>query len=158
MDCEKVIPPYHKNPRFVPEDAANCVRSPMPDLAEFCGREVLVHGDSLANEVLELERRYATRTSYLVASTQCDRRSNDANESIRSHRHRAKTAPTEQSIGFPCYTSFVRGSGSGLCNGRLASSLLNRIEVEKTDVWSVLTTSSLDSYGVPCRIVDGFAL
>jgi hypothetical protein len=62
------------------------------------------------------------RTSYLGASTQCDRRSNGANESIRSPRRRAKTAPTEQSIGFPCYTSLVRGSGSGLRNGRLASS------------------------------------
>jgi hypothetical protein len=76
----------------------------------------------------------AVERPYLGASTQCDRCSNGANESIRSPRHRAKTAPTEQSIGFPCYTSLVRGSGSGLCNGRLASSLLNRIEVVKTDV------------------------
>lgn len=51
-----------------------------------------------------------------------DRRSNRASESIPNRRHRAKTAPTEQSIGFAWYTSLVSGSGSGLRNGRLASS------------------------------------
>jgi hypothetical protein len=42
-----------------------------------------------------------------------------ANGSIPNHRHRARTLPTEQSIGSPCCTSLVRGSWTSLCNGRL---------------------------------------
>jgi hypothetical protein len=42
-----------------------------------------------------------------------------ANGSIPNHRHRARTLPTEQSIGSPCCTSLLRGSWTSLCGGRL---------------------------------------
>ena len=42
-----------------------------------------------------------------------------ANGNIPNHRHRARTPPTEQSIGSPCCTSLLRGSWTSLCNGRL---------------------------------------
>jgi hypothetical protein len=42
--------------------------------------------------------------------------------------------------GFHVGTSLVRGSWTGLCNGRLASSLNNIIEVAKKDVCSHWTT------------------
>ena len=58
-----------------------------------------------------------------------------ANESIPSPRHRAKTAPREQSIRFPRCTSLViEEGGLAFVNGHLTSSLHNMIEVPQVDV------------------------
>ena len=68
----------------------------------------------------------AKGSSSMATRSSCDR-PRRANENIPSPRHRAITAPKEQSIRFPCCTSLVRGSWTGLCNGRLTSSLRNMI-------------------------------
>jgi hypothetical protein len=57
-------------------------------------------------------------SSSRVTHSSCDQASR-ASESIPSRRHRARTPPTEQSIGSPCCTSLLRGSWTGLYNGRL---------------------------------------
>ena len=69
----------------------------------------------------------------IVLRSSCDCASR-ANESIPSPRHRAKTAPKERSIWLTCCTSLARRKQTGLCNGRLTSSLHNIIEVVKGDV------------------------
>src|ERR1700693_5849670 len=66
-------------------------------------------------------------SSRIVLRSSCDRVSR-GNESIPSPRHRAKTAPEERSIWLTCCTSLVRRKLTGLCNGRLTSSLHNIIE------------------------------
>jgi hypothetical protein len=62
-------------------------------------------------------------SSSMVPRSSCNP-ANCANDGIPSPRHRAKTPPKERSIRFPFCTSLVRGSWTGLCNGRPTSSLM----------------------------------
>jgi len=60
--------------------------------------------------------------------------------------------------GFHRCTSLVRGSRTGLYNGRLTSSLCSMIKVAKMGVWSHSTTLGPDSHGAACDAVSEFAL